>query len=147
MTKLIIPIEPKPQSRPRFNSRTGRAYEDKGMQAWRMNCTYYIKALYKGKKYTEKIKVSLRFYMEAPLYIAKKPTERSKKTTKDNYDNYINERVYCGKTPDIDNLTKSVLDSITKSNKIWSDDNIICELNAKKVYSPRPRIEVEITEL
>lgn len=65
--------------------------------------------------------------------------------------NYIQNTFHgcCGtkKKPDLDNLIKSLFDSISKSEIVWSDDNIVCDLRAKKIYSPNPRIEIEIEEL
>ena len=61
--------------------------------------------------------------------------------------NYISERLWHVKKPDLDNLIKSLFDSISKSEIVWSDDNIVCDLRAKKLYSPNPRIEIEIEEI
>ena len=30
---------------------------------------------------------------------------------------------------------------------VWTDDNIIVEHTTRKVYSPRPRIEIEVEEV
>lgn len=44
--------------------------------------------------------------------------------------------------PDLDNLIKNVLD---RGNGIlWQDDNFIYKIEAKKIYSVKPRIELEI---
>lgn len=51
------------------------------------------------------------------------------------------------KKPDLDNLEKAVYDSISKSEVVWTDDNIIVEHTTRKLYSPNPRIEVKINEL
>jgi len=39
------------------------------------------------------------------------------------------------KKPDIDNLVKLVLDGITKSGRVWFDDNQVCAISARKIYS------------
>lgn len=149
MTKLIIPIEPKPQSRPRSSIKNNRIIvrEDRNMRVWRRACTMLVKNIYKGPFYETPIKVDVTFFMEAPEKLKKEPSERSRQSTKEKFIKFVNELIWHDKLPDIDNLVKSVFDSITKSDKVWSDDNIICYLVAKKVYSPNPRIEVEITEL
>lgn len=149
MTKLIIPIEPKPQSRPRSSIKNNHIIvrEDKNMRVWRRACTMLVKNLYKGPFYKTPIKVDVTFFMETPEKIKKEPSERSRQSTKEKFIKFVNELIWHDKKPDIDNLVKAVFDSITKSDKVWSDDNIICCLVAKKVYSPNPRIEVEITEL
>lgn len=47
--------------------------------------------------------------------------------------------------PDIDNLIKACFDSANKI--LWEDDNQVIECRAKKAYSNRPRIEIELEEL
>lgn len=67
----------------------------------------------------------------------------------------MSETLWHAKTPDVDNLVKPLFDSISKAgyNKVdkkgivWTDDSIVCELSARKKYSPNPRIEFEIKEL
>lgn len=48
-------------------------------------------------------------------------------------------------TPDMDNLIKFVCDSL--NGVFWSDDKIICLINAEKVYSSVPQIEVQISRI
>lgn len=47
-------------------------------------------------------------------------------------------------TPDLDNLTKLVLDALNKV--AWYDDAQIIELLVRKIYSPDPGVEVKIKE-
>ena len=63
------------------------------------------------------------------------------------YLKYISERLWHVKKADVDNLVKSLFDSISKSEIVWSDDNIVCDLRARKLYSPNPRIEIGIEEI
>ncbi len=49
------------------------------------------------------------------------------------------------KKPDIDNIVKSILDSL--NNIAFHDDSQIVELIAKKYYSEQPRVEVILEEL
>lgn len=147
--KLIIDIEPKPQSRPRSAIKNNRIVvrEDRNMRVWRRACTMLVKNQYKGPFYETAIKVDVTFFMEAPEKLKKEPSERSRQTTKERFIRFVKELIWHDKLPDIDNLVKAVFDSITKSNKVWKDDNIVCDLHARKVYSPNPRIEIEIEEL
>ena len=46
------------------------------------------------------------------------------------------------KRPDRDNLDKFVLDAL--DGIFWYDDSIICDGRLRKVYSDRPRTEIEI---
>jgi len=43
--------------------------------------------------------------------------------------------------PDIDNLVKFYLDSMTGA--FWKDDSIVCALEAKKVYAEEGSVEIE----
>lgn len=146
MVKFTIPIEPKPQKRPRF-SRWSGAYEDKDMMAWRKQVTDYVKNNYDGPYFDDSIKNDVTFYLKAPKLMSKKPSERAMDKTKQKYQDYINERLYVPNKPDLDNLEKALYDSISKAEIVWIDDNIIVEHTTRKIYSPNPRIEVEIKEL
>ncbi|MFX3853415.1 RusA family crossover junction endodeoxyribonuclease, partial [Streptococcus suis] len=140
--KFEIPIEPKPQSRPRAAMRGGRAtvYEDGKMVAWRKKCTEFVRQNYDGPYFDGAIKVEATFYMSAPKSMSEPPKPKSKTKKVQQYDNFINERIYVDKKPDLDNLEKAVYDSISKAGCVWTDDNIIVEHTTRKVYSPRPRI-------
>lgn len=37
--------------------------------------------------------------------------------------------------PDLDNLIKAVTDAITDTQRIWSDDRLICQISATKSYA------------
>lgn len=140
--KLVLNIEPKPQSRPRF-SRWG-TYDDPKMKIWRKKVTNYIVENYDDIYFDDAVSVAVTFYMTAPQSISKEPTKRSKQKTKDRFRNFIYEKIWHTKKPDLDNLIKAIFDSITDSEVIWTDDNIVCHLEAKKIYSPNPRIEIQI---
>lgn len=122
-------------------------YEDSKMMKWRKQVTDYIKENYDGRYFDGAIRVKVTFYMRAPQNVSKKPSERSKDKAKQLYSKYISERLWHVKKADVDNLVKSLFDSISKSEIVWSDDNIVCDLRARKLYSPNPRIEIEIEEI
>lgn len=144
--KFEIPIEPKPQSRPRASVRGRHAtvYEDGKMSTWRKKCTELVRQLYDGPYFDEAIKVDMTFYMSAPKYMSEPPKPKSKTKKVQQYDDFINERIFVDKKPDLDNLEKAVYDSISKADCVWVDDNIIVEHTTRKLYSPNPRIEVNI---
>lgn len=52
---------------------------------------------------------------------------------------------YHTKRPDTDNLIKGLFDSL--NNLVWKDDNQVCKISAKKIYSSKPGIEIEIKQL
>ena len=147
--KFEIPIEPKPQSRPRagLRGRHAMVYEDSKMVAWRNSCTLLVKQLYDGPYFYGPIKVRMTFYMPAPKTMSEPPKPRSKAKKLKQYDDFVNERIYVDKKPDLDNLEKAVYDSISKAGVVWTDDNIIVEHTTRKVYSPSPRIEIEVEEI
>ena len=151
--KMILNIEPKPQTRPRF-SKFG-TYEDHKMKSWRRQCSQLIEQEYDGQFFDGPISVDVVFYMKAPLNLSKKPTPKARAKTWDTFKKFMSEMLWHAKTPDVDNLVKALFDSISKAgyNKVdkkgivWTDDSIVCDLRARKKYSPNPRIEFEIKEL
>ena len=144
--KFEIPIEPKPQSRPRASVRGRHAtvYEDGKMSAWRKKCTELVRQLYDGPYFDEAIKIDMTFYMSAPKSISEPPKPKSKQKKKDEYNKFIAEKIPYDKKIDLDNLEKSVYDSISKSGIVWQDDCLVVEHTTRKLYSPNPRIEVNI---
>ena len=122
-------------------------YEDPKMMKWRKQVTDYIKDNYDGHYFDGAVRVEVTFYMKGPQNVSKKTSERAKDKAKQLYSKYISERLWHVKKADVDNLVKSLFDSISKSEIVWSDDNIVCDLRARKLYSPNPRIEIEIEEL
>ena len=117
------------------------------MMKWRKQVTDYIKENYNGRYFDGAIRVEVTFYMKAPQSVSKRPSERAKSKAKELYLKYISRLLWHVKKPDLDNLIKSLFDSISKSEIVWSDDNIVCDLRARKLYSPNPRIEIEIEEI
>ena len=138
--KLILNIEPKPQSRPRLAVIKGRAsaYEKNDMRLWRQNCALLVRNLWKGKKYDTALKVRATFYI--------KPTKQLL-NTKYKRQMLEAETIPVATLPDTDNYIKSLFDSISDAGCVWKDDGRVSEIWAKKVYSLNPRIEVEIEEL
>lgn len=147
--KLVLNIEPKPQSRPKATRRGRHAgvYEVPEMMAWRKRCTELVKQTYAGPFFDSAIKVDMTFYLPAPKIISVPPKPRSRQKKIKEYDDFINEQIYVDKKPDLDNLEKAIYDSISKSEIVWTDDNIIIEHTTRKLYSPNPRIEIEIEEI
>lgn len=139
--KLVLNIEPKPQSRPRF-ARRGRGvmtYEDREMKIWRRRCSDMIAEECLLERLIDgPIRLSATFYISPPQYIAKarKNQQRLKK-----------EDIEVSKKPDLDNYVKALLDSVSDSRLIWKDDGQVAEIYAKKVYSINPRIELEVERI
>lgn len=137
--KMILNIEPKPQSRPRFARRGNftTTYEDKEMKAWRNKCRFLIAKLYTGQPALEgALKTRVRFYIKAPQYISK---------VKKNKQALADEIIPVSKKADLDNYIKALFDSA--NGILYKDDGQIAEIYAAKVYSISPRIEIEIEEI
>ena len=134
--KLVLNIEPKPQSRPRFARRGNftTTYEDKDMKSWRNQCQLLISNQYIGQPVLEgALKARVRFYIKPPQYISK---------VKRNQQALLDEIIPVGKKPDIDNYEKALYDSM--SGIVFQDDGQIALHDVGKFYSLNPRIEVEI---
>ncbi len=146
---FLIPFEPKPQSRPQATIRGKHAgtYEKADMTRWRSKVTNFVKQNYAGRYFDGAIRTKVTFYMKAPKKMAEPPKPRSRQKKKDEYARFIAEKIPHDKKIDLDNLEKSVYDSISKSEIVWKDDCLIVEHTTRKLYSPNPRIEIEIEEI
>ncbi|WP_416458348.1 RusA family crossover junction endodeoxyribonuclease [Streptococcus thermophilus] len=137
--KMILNIEPKPQSRPRFARRGNftTTYEDKDMKIWKNKCRILISKQYANQQVLEgALRTSLKFFIKPPQYISK--VKRNKQAL-------TNETILVSKKADLDNYIKSLLDSA--NGILYKDDGQIAEIYATKVYSESPRIELEIEEI
>lgn len=117
------------------------------MARWRKKVTDFVKQNYSGRYFDGAIKTEVTFYMKAPKAMAEQPKPRSRRKKRDEYIRFISEQIPYDKKIDLDNLEKSVYDSITNSGIVWKDDCLIVEHRTRKLYSPNPRIEIEIEEL
>lgn len=82
--------------------------------------------------FEKKLKVKQVFYMPIPKSLSKKKQEEL-------------DGKYCDVGGDLDNLLKSVWDSL---NKIaFNDDKQIVSSSEEKYYSTKPRIEITIEEI
>lgn len=135
--KLVINEPPKPQSRPRFNSYTKRAYESSDMTAYKKKISYEALKVFKSpiEKY-KPLKISITFYMPIPKALSK---------VKKNTARLESDRWYVTKKPDIDNLAKAVLDAL--NGIAFFDDGQIVKLELEKFYSFNPRTEIFFKEL
>lgn len=137
--KLVLNIEPKPQSRPRFARRGNftTTYEDKDMKSWRERCRLLIANLYMGQPILEgALRAKVRFFVKPPQYITK---------VKKNQQALIDEIIPVAKKPDVDNYEKALYDSM--SGIVFKDDGQIALHDVGKFYSLKPRIEVEVEDL
>ncbi|QDP59691.1 MAG: hypothetical protein Unbinned2990contig1001_11 [Prokaryotic dsDNA virus sp.] len=88
----------------------------------------------------EAINLNIKFYMKRP-----KSHYRTGK-----YADQVKEKWITlphTKKPDIDNLVKFVMDSLSGINGFFLDDNQIVSVFAEKIYSDKPRTEIMIVDI
>ena len=95
-----------------------------------------VKASYNGSMYAENtpLKVMIVAYMPIP-----------KSTSKKQHEAMLSGRIRPTKTPDADNIAKSICDAL--NGVAYKDDKQIIRLTVEKWYSDFPRAEVTIDEV
>lgn len=132
MTFCVEPVE---QARPRA-TRFGkgiRLYDPKKVAEYKENLAYLAKFQFRHKPISKPLKIEIKFYRELQKSISKK--ERIKRLS------HVHRPIV---KPDLDNYIKSTLDAL--NGIIWADDNLIVDIAAHKLYSDKPRIELEVEE-
>lgn len=132
---IIIPIEPVEQQRPRATSQGGhvRVYDPPKVRRFKQDVAKFVKQQPLPKFEDKELSVQIKFFRKIQKSLTKK--ERELRLS----------NVHRPKTrPDIDNLVKSLLDAL--NGLIWDDDAKIVHLEADKLYSEQPRIEIEVHE-
>ena len=137
---MIINIygEPKPQARPRASRRGNHIHMYSPKTDWRKHCLNRLKEE-KGQYHDFPIYVGLVFYMPRP-----KSHYRTGK-----FSHILKESApkFHTKKPDVDNLSKAVLDAMTDSG-LLSDDSIIVRHEIYKKYANgKNGVKIEIQEL
>lgn len=133
---LVINLEPYPSPRPRFSRKTGGAYMPKEYTLWKKR---FLKEWLKHG--IEKFEVGVPLAVDLKFFI-KPPSSISR--VKKNQNILKSETLRVVNKPDLDNLEKSVLDSI--NGNAYEDDNQISDLHSCKRYSLNPRVEIVIRE-
>lgn len=136
MIKLILPIEPVAQARPRAR-RFGkgiRLYDPPKTATFKRKLHKLAKESYHDKPLDGELEVTVIFGRSVQKSISKKERKsrllgRHRPTVK----------------PDLDNYIKSALDALT--GVLWVDDNAIVKLVAEKRYVEQPRIEIEVRSM
>lgn len=136
MIKLILPIEPVAQARPRAR-RFGkgiRLYDPPKTATFKRKLHKLAKASYHGKPLDGELELTVIFGRAVQKSISKK--ERKLRL------------LGCHRPtvkPDLDNYIKSALDALT--GVLWADDNAIVKIVAEKRYMEQPRIEIEVRSM
>ena len=137
--KFSVRIAPKAKSRHRTAG--GRAYTDQKQVKWEQAFGLYalqeiqsVEGL-RNKPLDEPVALVVHFVLPRPKRLLRKrdPEGQVAHTSK----------------PDLDNLVKSVMDSLNQIS-LWSDDKVVTQIWASKAYAEKegaPRVECEIRTL
>lgn len=120
--KIFFNIEPQAKQRPR-HTRSGHTYTPSKTRNFESTLKLMAKNVVK-EPFDAPLRVSIIFYITRPKSV---------------------KRAYPSVKPDCDNLIKAVCDAM--NNIIWKDDSLICEISAKKVYSEKGGIHLEVNPL
>lgn len=134
---LTLPLEPVPKGRPRFNKtrygvmpftppKTKRFEQDVALLYIQSNSPQFDKGV--------PIAVTIEFGMAIPA-----------STTKKKRAEMLQGLIHHTVKPDVDNLTKAVLDAL--NDLAWHDDAQITELHVNKVYTENPYIQLSIKKI
>lgn len=135
--KVTINAVPQSQPRPRITVRGkyAHAYEPKSITEYKRLIAGKYRSEYKQQlPLTGALSVDVRFYRPIQKSISK--IERQRRL--------LGESLPTVK-PDIDNYVKAILDAL--NGLAFHDDSQIAVLYARKIYSDKPRTEIEITEI
>ena len=122
------------KGRPRLNSYTGVVYTPTRTKDYESLVEQYFLLKYPRFKALEgRIKVSIIAYFSIP-----------KTTKKADINEMLENNISPTKKPDIDNIVKSILDSMNKF--AFKDDNQITKLEVEKKYSIEDKLYVKIEE-
>ena len=122
------------KGRPRLNSYTGVVYTPTRTKDYESLVEQYFLLKYPRFKALEgRIKVNIIAYFSIP-----------KTTKKSDINEMLENNISPTKKPDIDNIVKSILDSMNKF--AFKDDNQITKLEVEKKYSLEDKVYVKIEE-
>ena len=122
------------KGRPRLNSYTGVVYTPTRTKDYESLVEQYFLLKYPRFKALEvRIKVNIIAYFSIP-----------KTTKKSDINEMLENNISPTKKPDIDNIVKSILDSMNKF--AFKDDNQITKLEVEKKYALEDKVYVKIEE-
>lgn len=136
--KIKLEFDVKPMAKQSFRTtRSGNKYLDPSVIKYRKAIRNMAIAQMRNQK-AEKIEGAVNMNI---IYAFRRPQSLSKKERSE---------IDGGKTvpkttkPDIDNLTKAILDAL--NGIVWKDDAQVTQIKIQKVWSSKDQIEVEIWE-
>lgn len=124
----------KGKARPRMNTLTGVTYTPNNTKDYENLIKQYFKIKYpRFVPFENRISVGIKAYFKIP-----------KNTSKKNAELMLKGQISPAKKPDIDNVTKVVLDALNKM--AFKDDNQITKLEVEKFYAEEEKILVTVEE-
>lgn len=122
------------KGRPRMNTKTKKIYTPTKTKAYEYVIRQYFCIKYpRFIVLNNRVKVTIISYFNIP-----------KSTTKKNIKEMLEGNISPTKKPDIDNITKIVLDALNKF--AFKDDTQVTKLIAEKRYSKEPRLYIKVEE-
>lgn len=131
--RFILPIIPTAQQRAR-HSRSGRAYKSTEQEANERTLEAVLIRYRPEKPLCGPVRLAFTAFMPIPASASKKRRAAMQAGE-------IGHTV----KPDVDNLSKQLLDAMTRL-RFWEDDRQVVELVARKWYDENPRWVVEVSE-
>lgn len=133
MYEVEILGEPVGKARPRMNTRTGRAYTPNKTKYYEYQVRQELVFKYRQIEpiVNEPVRVTIIAYFDIP-----------KSTSKKNKDKMLKNDIRPTKKPDIDNITKIILDALNKFT--YNDDTQVAELVVRKYYAEIPKVYVKV---
>ena len=124
----------KGKARPRMNTITGITYTPNNTKDYETLIKQYFKLKYpRAEAFEGEVEVSIKAIFKIPKNTSKKQEEKM----------FLG-KINPTKKPDIDNITKIVLDALNKM--AFKDDSQITKLFVEKVYGEEEKIIVKIEE-
>lgn len=124
----------KGKARPRVNTYTGIAYTPTNTKDYELLVKQYFKV-----KYPRYVPLKGRVSIDIKAYF-----KVLKSTPKKDIPAMLSGEVSPTKKPDIDNITKIILDALNKM--AFEDDNQITKINVEKLYGEEEKVYIKIEE-
>lgn len=129
-----VPGEITGKARPRLNTRSGKVYTPTKTKNYEYLTRFYFTQKYQDYTPVEgRVKISIIAYFDIP-----------KSTSKKKEAEMLGNRISPTKKPDIDNITKVVLDALNKF--AYKDDTQITEITVVKKYASTQKVKIKIEE-
>ncbi len=134
LISVFIPGNPIAQPRHRVSVRFGKAHAylpaSHKVHGWKSIIWLYCSNnKLSNLNITKPVKIDLTFFMPIPKSLKNKITSMQPHIKK----------------PDIDNLVKAVLDSMTDCH-VWQDDSLVYDIASRKFYSDAPGVLIKLKE-